>query len=92
MSSKSSSPNFYEGFKEKLDNQYTWPSLYTFKFIVPEGQEQKIRELFPGSEVTEKKSSKGNYISLTASIMANSSEAIIKIYKQAESIEGLIAL
>jgi putative lipoic acid-binding regulatory protein len=84
--------DFYIGFKEKLDNQYTWPSLYTFKFIVPDGQEQKIRDLFPGSEITEKRSSKGNYTSLTVSIMANSSDAIIKIYKEAESVEGLIAL
>lgn len=90
--SKDKPADFYIGFKEKLDQQYSWPSLYTFKFIVPEGQEDKIRALFPGTEIKEKQSSKGNYTSLTASIMAPSSEAIIKIYKQAEEVKGLIAL
>ena len=82
----------FDSFKEKLDDQYTWPSLYTFKFIVPQGNEKKVRELFPGTEVTEKMSRKGNYISLTARMMADSSDAIILIYKKAQHIEGLIAL
>lgn len=82
----------YESFQEKLELEYSWPSLYTFKFIVPQGNEKKVRELFPGTEVTEKKSRKGNYISLTARMMAESSEAIIFVYKRAQHIEGLIAL
>lgn len=82
----------YDSFQEKLDLEYTWPSLYTFKFIVPQGNEDKVRELFPGTEVTEKISRKGNYISLTARLMAPSSDAIIVIYQKAQTIEGLIAL
>jgi putative lipoic acid-binding regulatory protein len=82
----------YESFREKLELEYTWPSAYTFKFIVPQGKEKKVRELFPGTDVTEKKSRKGNYISLTARLMADSSEAIIVIYKKAQYIEGIIAL
>ena len=82
----------FDSFKEKLDNQYTWPSLYTFKFIVPQGNEKEVRELFPKTEVIEKKSRKGKYTSLTARIMAESSDAIIVVYKRAQSIEGLIAL
>lgn len=84
--------NSYESFREKLELQYTWPSLYTFKFIVPQGREDKVRELFPSSEVLEKKSSKGNYTSLTARIMVESSDAIIEVYLKAQHIEGLIAL
>lgn len=82
----------YDSFQEKLDLEYTWPSLYTFKFIVPQGNEEKVRELFPGTVVTEKISRKGNYISLTARLMAPSSDAIIIIYQKAQTIEGLIAL
>ena len=82
----------YDSFREKLELQYTWPSLYTFKFIVPQGNEKKVRELFPGTEVIEKKSRKGNYISLTARLMAESSDAIISVYQKAHGIEGLIAL
>lgn len=82
----------FESFREKLDDQYTWPSLYTFKFIVPQGSEKEVMALFPETEVTEKKSRKGNYTSLTARVLADSSESIIVIYKKAQYIEGLIAL
>ncbi len=82
----------YESFREKLEVEYNWPSPYTFQFIVPNGNEKEVRELFPGTEVTEKKSKKGNYISLTARMIAESSEAIILIYQKAQHIEGLIAL
>lgn len=82
----------FDSFKEKLDNQYTWPSLYTFKFIVPQGNENEVRKLFPETEVTEKKSRKGNYVSLTARMLADSSEAIIGVYQKAQHIKGLIAL
>ncbi|EMR02418.1 DUF493 family protein [Cesiribacter andamanensis] len=84
--------NRYASFREKLEIEYTWPSAYTFKFIVPQGNEEKVRELFPESEVLEKKSSKGNYTSLTARVMAESSDAIIEVYVRAQHIEGLIAL
>lgn len=84
--------NSYDSFREKLELEYTWPSLYTFKFIVPQGNEGEVRELFPGTEVTEKASRKGNYISLTARLVAESSDAIIAVYVKAQHIEGLIAL
>jgi uncharacterized protein len=82
----------YASFREKLEIEYTWPSMYTFKFIVPQGNEAAVKALFPESEVVEKKSSRGNYISLTARVMAESSDAIIDVYVRAQHIEGLIAL
>lgn len=81
-----------DSFKEKLDQTYEWPALYTFKFIVPKKQEEKVRDLFTRHEVTAKESSKGNYISLTAKIMAESSEKVIDYYLEANKIEGIIAL
>jgi uncharacterized protein len=84
--------NSFVEFKEKLDSQHVWPSLYMFKFIVPKGIEQKILSLFPRNELTIKKSKKGNYISLTAKVMIGSSDEIIRIYKEAYKIEGVIAL
>lgn len=79
-------------FKEKLENSYSWPSLYMFKFIVPSGKEEEVKNLFPKHDVTQKPSKNGNYISLTAEIMAGSSDQISDIYLQANKIEGLIAL
>lgn len=82
----------FDSFREKLENEYEWPSLYTFKFIVPRDQEEAVMELFPKVEVSTKESSGGKYISLTARLMANSSDTIISVYKKAQHIEGLIAL
>ena len=81
-----------KSFKEKLDNEYQWPSLYSFKFIVPKGQEEEMKVIFYQHEVKEKSSSKGNYISVTANVMAKSSDIIIDYYIKASKIEGVIAL
>jgi len=79
-------------FKEKLDQHYAWPSLYVFKFIVPAGQEEAVKKLFPKHTPSEKHSKNGNYISVTVQMMMPSSEAVVSVYEQAASIEGLIAL
>ena len=83
---------WFESFREKLDQHYAWPSLYIFKFIVPKGKEEAVKKLFPNHSVTEKISKQGNYTSVTAQVMANSSDEVIRIYIAAASIEGIVAL
>jgi uncharacterized protein len=78
--------------REKLDQHYAWPALYIFKFIVPKGKEEAVKQVFPKHEVKEKVSKNGNYTSLTIQIMAPSSEAVIEVYQKTSAIEGLIAL
>jgi putative lipoic acid-binding regulatory protein len=78
--------------RQKIDEQYTWPSLYMFKFIVPSAQVEEVKALFPRHEIQTKPSSKGTYVSVTAKIMANSTDEIIVIYKEAQRIEGIISL
>ncbi len=79
-------------FKEKLDGHYAWPSLYTFKFIVPKGKEDDLRKLFPMHNPSERSSKNGNYISFTIQMMIPSTEAVIEVYEKASVIEGIIAL
>ncbi|MEM6523290.1 MAG: DUF493 family protein [Bacteroidota bacterium] len=81
-----------DSFKEKLENEYEWPALYTFKFIVPEQKIKELKQIFEGHEVIEKASSKGNYVSLTSKVMAPSSDFIIEIYIKASKIDGIISL
>ncbi|HMP99896.1 MAG TPA: DUF493 family protein [Cyclobacteriaceae bacterium] len=80
------------GFKEKLDQHYSWPALYTYKFIVPKGKEVEVKQLFPRHETTEKASAQGNYTSITIKMMMPSSDAVVKVYEDASAIEGIIAL
>lgn len=82
----------FDSFRQKLEYEYEWPSLYTFKFIVPRDQEEAVTDLFPKVEVSTKESSGGKYVSITAKLMANSSDTIINVYEKAQHIKGLIAL
>lgn len=84
--------NWIESFRQKLDDHYAWPALYTYKFIVPKGKEEAVKELFPHHQTSEKHSAKGNYTSVTVQLMMQSSEAVIDIYKKAALIEGIVAL
>jgi len=79
-------------FLEKLNQHYSWPSLYTFKFIVPKNSVLALKDLFPNHTTAEKESSQGNYSSITLQMMMPSAEAVIEIYVKASSIKGLIAL
>ncbi|RAW03399.1 DUF493 family protein [Pseudochryseolinea flava] len=83
---------WFNNFREKLDQHYAWPSLYIYKFIVPKGKEEEVKKLFPKHAVTEKLSKQGNYTSVTAQVMANSSDEVIRIYVAAAAIEGIVAL
>lgn len=79
-------------FKEKLDAETAFPTLYMFKFIVNSGKEDEIAALLPNNEMVLKTSSKGKYVSATIKAMMPSSDAIIKIYRKASLIEGVISL
>jgi uncharacterized protein len=82
----------FNTFKKKLEEGYSWPALYMFKFIVPKGKEKEVILLFPRHEFKARESTQGNYVSLTVQLMCKSSDEIIEIYEKAHEIEGLIAL
>lgn len=79
-------------FKEKLEAQTTFPSLYMFKFIVPVAQQDELKALLPNNSIQFKQSSKGSYVSATIEAMMPNSDAIIAVYEKAAAINGVIAL
>lgn len=81
-----------DSFRKQLDQEYTWPADYLFKFIVPVEQESELLKIFEGLPVSTKYSKKKNYISVTSKVLINSSQEIIKIYKDAYVIKGIISL
>ncbi len=85
-------PTWTLSLKEKLDQHYAWPALYTFKFIVPKGKELEVTSLFPNHMATERVSKNGNYTSITLQMMMPSSESVIAVYIATYNIEGIIAL
>ena len=82
----------HSSFRENLDKIHQWPSLYMFKFIVPKGKEEEVKQLFPKNIVSQKSSRTGKYISITAKVMMASTDQVISIYEKANEIDGLIAL
>jgi uncharacterized protein len=81
-----------DSFRQKLDQHYAWPSIYIFKFIVPAGKEQEVKDLFPRHQTSDKLSKNGNYVSITIEAMMPSTEAVITIYEKASTIEGIVSL
>jgi hypothetical protein len=81
-----------DSFKEKLEASGSFPMLYMFKFIVPNGKEKEIAAIFPKNEMEIKASSGGKYVSTTIQSMMDSPDQIIEIYQKAAVIDGLISL
>ncbi len=75
-----------------LDETVTFPSEYYFKFIVPLTEVQQILWVLDGMEVEQKASSNGNYISVSAKKIMNTSSEIISVYERAALVKGIISL
>ena len=82
-----------EKFKELLNKEYSWPTKYTFKFILPTGEEKAIEDLFKKDvEIKAKSSSGGKYTSITIYAMMSDADEIWDLYKRASVISGIISL
>jgi len=82
----------FENHKKLLEAQYNFPCNFMFKFIVPIEQEYAVRALFPDHQPKIRASKNGNYLSLSITYYADSSDLVLAIYEKASTIKGLIAL
>lgn len=85
-------PNDFDKFIELLDQTYTWPDYYTFKFIIKFDEKERLLTHLEGLEIEEKISGKGNYISITARILAKHSNDIVEVYRRVSVVKGVICL
>ena len=76
----------------KLDEFYSWPCQYMFKFIAPMARVDELTELFKGKPFTTRYSRTAKYVSITAEWEVGSSEEVISFYREAKKIKGVIAL
>ncbi len=79
-------------FKEKLENEHSFPGQYIFKFIVPIDKENEVLAILPDGEISKKTSSNNNYVSITLKALVQGSGDVIRVYKSVTPIPGLIAL
>ena len=72
--------------KDLLDAHHKWPTRYTFKFIVPAGEVDAVRSLFPDDPRQELPSSNGRFVSVTVAKTMDSADAVLDVYDRASKI------
>jgi len=82
----------WDRFRSLLNDEYDWPADYTFKFIVPVGQLDRVEAVFPTDERTVRSSKRGRYCSVTVTREVASAEEVIAVYDEAGSIDGIVSL
>ena len=85
----------YDKLKLMLEDDFKWPHLYMFKFIVPFSPEsiQQTEALFSSdAEIVLRESKNLKYMSITAKQLMDSPNAVVAIYEKAESIKGIMGL
>ncbi|HEA29340.1 MAG TPA: DUF493 family protein [Leeuwenhoekiella sp.] len=87
---------FYDKLRGRLAETASWPSEYLFKFIVPSAKEKirAIEDIFDntGAVIKTKESRKGTYTSVSVNVRMKDPDAVIKKYKDAAVVEGVISL
>ncbi|MCB9014660.1 MAG: DUF493 domain-containing protein [Lentimicrobiaceae bacterium] len=92
---KQQNEEFFIRLHEQLNKHGIWPSVYMFKFIIPDNNRDyaMLRSLFGDeSRVFTRHSSGGKYISVTVKELMLNPEEVIERYRLASDIEGIISL
>lgn len=81
-----------EAFRQRVEQQHTFPGAYVFKFIVPKSKEAELKALLPSGKLSVRASAQGNYVSVTLQSRMADGQAVLNVYFAAHRIEGCIAL
>ena len=88
--------DFYKRLEKQLSDSSVWPSLYKFKFILKSdsGEITNLKNMFEDidANISSNLSSSKNFTSITVTAKMQSANDIIKKYKLASEIEGIISL
>tara|TARA_B100001094_G_scaffold166037_1_gene160694 strand:- start:154 stop:438 length:285 start_codon:yes stop_codon:yes gene_type:complete len=88
--------DFYKRLEKQLSDSSVWPSLYKFKFILKSDSREitNLKNMFDDidANISSNLSSSKNFTSITVTAKMQSANDIIKKYKLASEIEGIISL
>ncbi len=88
--------DFYEKLKKSLIETTEFPTIYMYKFIIPNVDEKfkQIESVFDnmGAVINSKPSKTGKYTSLTILVKMISADDIITKYQEVSKVEGVISL
>lgn len=85
----------YQKFRQQLLDSTIWPTLYMFKFIIPNNQQKldAVKQLFDSNTKFSYKTSRDiRFIGITVKQTMQTPDQVLDIYSKAQKIEGLIAL
>ncbi len=82
----------YSSFREKLDQEHSFPGTYVFKFIAPSDKIDEIKNLLPPGELSFRRSSNAKYTSVTLQAQVKTSHEVVEVYLSMKDIKGVIAL
>lgn len=76
-----------------LDDTHDWPSIYSFKFIVPSEKAKELENLIvEASQVETRPSSSGKFLAYTFHCPMGSGREVLEVYARVKSIDGLLSL
>ena len=88
--------DFYKRLEKQLSLSSAWPSVYKFKFILKSNSLNiaNLKNIFNDidADFSSNYSSSNNFTSITIIAMMKSANEVIKKYKLASEIEGIISL
>lgn len=88
--------DFYQTFKERLEDVETFPKDYTYKFILPKDVDHfnQIQSVFDDTDAKFdfKDSKTGKYTSITVNVNVKDADEVISFYKEVSKIQGVIML
>ncbi len=88
--------DFYQSFKEKLEETHSFPTDYIFKYVAPSEQSilVKIYSIFEqaNGSLSTRESKNGKFTSVTIKVPVNSADEVIAYYKEGEKIDGIMTL
>ena len=88
--------DFYKRLEKQLSDSSVWPSLYKFKFILKSDPLEitNLKNMFNDidANISSNLSSSKNFTSITVTAKMRSANDIIKKYKLASEIKGIISL
>lgn len=86
---------FYQKFKDRLADVQSFPSDYSFKFILPSDSDgiTELKEIFgEDSTFDTKASSKGTYTSITITKKMTDAAAVVYYYRKCAHIKNIMML
>jgi len=85
----------FEKLRDLLSKNEVWPSLYMFKFIVPNNGDKvkQVSALLPANgKISYKHTKNLTYVSITCTAVMESVDSIIEVNTRATSVSGVIML